>query len=327
MSGGRTVILTGSSSFIGVHLAIAFAAAGWRVIATHGRQNSRYDEIRAQRLAIVEKIASLRLLDVCNGAAVAAVVERETPDLWIQQAGFAENCGSVDYDVDRGLAVNAASLQHLFRALHGGSCGVIITGSDAEYGGSEKAHREDDWPHPELPYGVCKLAATVFAEQQSAWHGVPARVARLYIPIGTMDNPRRLLMASSSALMAGRPVDLSPCSQRRDVIGISDVARAYLLLAEDMKRGGFEVFNISSGEALELAELLRKLARALGADQGLLRFGAMPLRPGEPTVAFGSNDKARARLGWQPRPIDQALREDLVEPILAGTMEIQTCAG
>jgi nucleoside-diphosphate-sugar epimerase len=55
------------------------------------------------------------------------------------------------------------------------------------------------------------------------------------------------------------------------------------------------------------------MAREAGVSAELLKFGARPMRPGEPLYSFGSNDKAAQILGWQPRPLSEAISKYLCE--------------
>ncbi len=307
-----TAVVTGASSFVGVHLACAFAADGYQVIATHSRPRADYDGIQARRLDRAAECCRLTQLDLTAPGALRALAEKTSPRVWVHHAGYATNYASPDYDMARAKAVNVAPLHDLFAALSGTGAGVLITGSSAEYSDGDAADREDDLCRPSLPYGQSKLAETDTARRLSEQFAVPCRVGRLYIPFGPLDNPRKLLAETVTALSAGRPVDLSPCTQRRDFIGIGDVTRAWRALAGDLKRGGFDIFNICAGEAIELRYLLISVARALNADPALLRFGARAMRPGEPTISFGDNAKARRLLDWTPRPLETALNEDLV---------------
>ena len=315
----QTAIVTGTSSFVGAHLARAFADAGYAVTATHSRPRDGYDGIRAQRLDFAAQSAALAQLDVTDETAVKALARRVRPTLWVHHAGHAADYASPDYDAERGRAVNVQPLDAIFAAMSDSGGGVIITGSSAEYPSSDDANHEDDTGQPETPYGLSKRAETVRARDLAARTGVPTRIGRLYIPFGILDHPAKLLAQVISGLRAGTPVDLSPCTQRRDFIGVGDVTDAWLKMARDLARGGFDVFNICSGEATELRALLLAVADALGADDRLLRFGARPMRPGEPPVSFGANAKARRMLGWTPRALDRALREDLIQPSKAGT--------
>ena len=309
----QSVVVTGTSSFVGAHLAHAFAVAGHRVTATHSRPQTAYDGVRAARLAhAAAGGAALAELDITDGGAVAAIIGRARPTVWVHHAGYATDYASADYNADAGRAVNVAPLDTVFSAMAEVGGGVLITGSSAEYAASDDANREEDAGLPDTPYGQSKLAETARARELAARTGVPTRVGRLYIPFGRLDHPAKLIAQVTAGLRAGNPVDLSPCAQRRDFIGIGDVARAWLKMADDLERGGFDILNLCSGEATELRGLLFGIAAAMGADPALLRFGARPMRPGEPAVSFGDNEKARRLLDWAPRPLDQAIREDLL---------------
>lgn len=313
----QSIVVTGTSSFVGAHLAYAFAAAGNRVTATHSRPRAMYDGIRANRLAHVEAGgAALAELDISDAAAVRALADRTSPDVWIHHAGHAVDYASSTYDKVLGNAVNVAPLDAVFDALAGSAGGVIVTGSSAEYAVSDRANLEDDAGEPDMPYGTSKKAETDRARELSAETAVPCRVGRLYIPFGWLDHPGKLLAQVTDGLACRRSVDLSPCTQRRDFIGVGDVCAGWAAMADDLARGGFDIFNICSGEATELKTLLIEIAAAMDADPELLLFGARKMRPGEAPVSFGDNSKAKALLNWRPRPLTQALRADLLPDAL-----------
>lgn len=316
----QTAIVTGTSSFVGAHLARAFADAGYAVTATHSRPRDAYDGIRAQRLDFAAQGADLAQLDVTDEAAIGVIARRVRPTVWVHHAGHAADYASPDYDAAMGRTVNVQPLEAIFAAMTDTGGGVIITGSSAEYPPSGDANHEDDSGQPETPYGLSKRAETERARALAARTGVPTRIGRLYIPFGILDHPAKLLAQVIAGLRAGTPVDLSPCTQRRDFIGVGDVTDAWLKMAQGLAQGGFDIFNICAGEATELRALLLAVADALGADDRLLRFGARPMRPGEPPISFGDNTKARRMLGWTPRALDRALREDLIQPSKAGTL-------
>lgn len=306
-----TVVVTGASSFVGMHLVEALASAGYRVIAAHSRTRDRYDGIRADRLVRIADCATLHELDLREPSAIAALVDLAGPKLWVQHAGHAENYGSLDYDLVAGTAVNLVPLNSIYSRLAGSGCGVIVTGSSMEYAVSGDANREDETCWPDTPYGLSKLSETLAARQLALRYAVPTRVARLYIPFGRFDNPAKLLSLVSAALAAGKPVDLSPCEQRRDFTAVADICRGYLALANDMGRTAFDLFNLCGGRALPLKALLLALAKSAGRDPALLRFGAIPMRPGEPPVSFGDNGKAKELLHWHPRPAEESVGEIL----------------
>ena len=92
----------------------------------------------------------------------------------------------------------------------------------------------------------------------------------------------------------------------------TSVLRACGFDPDDLRRGGFDLFNICSGDATELRSLLLEIAAAMTANPDLLRFGARGMRPGEAPVSYGDNSKAKTQLAWRPRDLARALREDLL---------------
>jgi nucleoside-diphosphate-sugar epimerase len=306
------VIATGLSSFVGMHLARHFAGEGHRVVGTISKPRENYSGVRAERLKALDGSVELVQLDVADAAAVAALVERVAPALWLHHAGYAVNYASHDYDLARGFSANVAPLTHLYRCLAVKGCNVIVTGSSAEYSSSDAANREDDVCWPDMPYGASKLEETIRARQLALQFNVPTRVARLYIPFGAYDNPEKLLAQVVEGLRAGKPVDLSACTQARDFLGVSDLCTAYAALNADMSRTLFDVFNICGGQAVALREFLSSIAATMKADPALLRFGARPMRAGEVAFSYGSNSKARQILNWQPRDLRNAIAQDLL---------------
>jgi nucleoside-diphosphate-sugar epimerase len=312
----QTVIVTGISSFVGMHLARRFAREGFRVVGTLGRPRATYGGIQSARLHALDGAVTFADLDLTDEAAIERLLATERPSLFVHHAGYAEAYASLDYDEAKGFAINVAPLTHLYRRLSGTGCGVIVTGSGAEYSTSENANREDDPCWPDMPYGLSKLAGTLRARQLAERFGVPTRVARLYIPFGPFDNPGKLLAQVMDGLRGGRPIDLSSCTQMRDFLGVTDLCDAYIALQRDMPRTRFDIFNVCGGTAVKLRDFLLDIAGAMNADLALLKFGARSIRPGEAPVSYGSNEKARRLLAWKPGSLSAAIARDLIDPAL-----------
>ena len=307
MSQKNKVIISGVSSFVGMHLAQGFAEAGWDVTGLISSPLVSYQDTRAKRLKNLKEIISFRLGDLTNSGDIRGIVQDIEPSLWIQHGGFAENYQRADYDLAKSFQVNVLALSPLYQALAEVGAGVIVTGSSMEYSSSEQANLEGEACWPDSPYGLSKLAETLEAKRLSALHKVPTRVARLYIPVGTYDAPGKLMDTVIKKLKASEQVDLSPCTQKRDFLSVEDISAAYLKLADDLPRQQFDLFNICSGEAKELRGLLSDLCGLMEKPKTLLNFDAFPMRPGEPMISYGSNEKAKSVLNWTPAPLKKTL--------------------
>jgi len=304
----KTIIITGVSSFVGCHLAHTFSKAGYKVIAVTSRAQDRYEGIRKDRLSFIQGRVYFAACDLTDKEALGQLINLHKPDVWVQHAGYADNYGAQDYDLEKSLELNVVALEPLYRQLSDTGCSVVVTGSSMEYASSDAANDEGDACWPDMPYGVSKLATSVEASRLAGQYNVPTRVARLYILVGSFDAPGKLMDFVIKQLAAGKAADLSPCEQKRDFLGVNDVCEAYVLMVDDMSRTNFDVFNICSGEGTKLKTLMLKVAALMDVDASLLNFGARTMRPGEALVSFGSNQKAKNILNWTPKPIEQALR-------------------
>ena len=305
------VVVTGVSSFIGTHLAKAFCAAGYDVIGTLSRDIEEYTGVRKQRIEYaLAGGARAHVVNLSDSSAVTTLISSVRPDFWVQHAGWATDYSSLDYDLNMGFETNVVMLSAIYRALAEFGCrGVLISGSSAEYSDSRSANREDDACWPSTPYGLAKLAETIRGRQLALRYGLPTRVARIYIPFGPLDAPGKLFTALIDGLSRQEPIDLSPCTQLRDFVHVAELAKAYVLMAEDSQSGSsFEIYNLCSGVATRLDELLIMAVNAFGASPELLRFGARSMRPGEAPVSYGSADKAHEVLGWRAPPLVKMLQ-------------------
>ena len=294
-----------------MHLGLAFKAAGWDVTAVHSMPLAAYDGCRGARLRrLVDAKVDLYQADLSAPLAVCRLAEVAAPRLWVQHAGYATDYAAPTYDLTVAHRVNVQSLDAIYQALTGSGAGVVVTGSSMEYAASPVGNREEDACWPDTPYGLSKLCETLRARQLAERYGVPTRVARLYIPFGENDNPRKLIPSVLSNLRQGQPMSLSAGDQRRDFISIEDVCQGYLRLAQSMEAAPFfDIFNVCSGHAIAVRDFMLMIARELGADPVLLRFGELPMRQGEAACSFGDPGKAHRMLAWSPAPLDASIRD------------------
>lgn len=307
------VIVTGASSFVGMHLARHFAKRGKGVFAVTSKTPENYDGVRAARIQTLQA-ESIRIFqaDLTDTASCERLLNEAKPSLWIHHAGFATNYASFDYDLETATRINLLPLYRLYPLFAQKNVRVILTGSVSEYADGPDAHDESDACYPATPYGLSKLSQTLAVNQLAHEYKVPTRVARLFIPFGRLDNPQKLMAQVMDALKNDHSVDLTSCDQRRDFLGATDMCAAYEALANDMPRTLFDVFNVCSGNAIELKKFLTEIASLMRKDPGLLGFGKREKRSSEPDVIAGTNAKALRLLNWNPRPLSQALKEDLL---------------
>ena len=305
----QKILVTGVSSFVGCHLARGLAQKNeWEILPTGSKNPEDYKNSQAQRIEFSRLEKDWTALNLEDESGIKQSIGKARPDIWIHHAGYATNYASSKYDTVKGHEINVTPLKYIFEALAQNGCrGVVVTGSSMEYSATNKPCQESDSCRPDTPYGQSKLQETMTALEMADKFGIPTRIARLFIPFGPLDEPNKLIYYVLDRLKNGNSVDLSPCKQKRDFVYIDDVVEAYCLLIKDLDRGGSEIFNICSGQAISVEDVVNWIAEKVGASKNLLNFGARTMREGEQMISYGSNRKAREILRWQPGEVQEGI--------------------
>jgi nucleoside-diphosphate-sugar epimerase len=176
----------------------------------------------------------------------------------------------------------------------------------------------DDLPNPREPYAVSKLEAELALRELlsgSSTELVIVRPPLIYGP-NAPGNFQRLLRAVSG----GWPLPLGSIKNRRSFLGLENLIDLLLTCCHHPAAAN-QIFMVSDGEDLSIAELLERLTVALGipnrlwpAPMWMLRSSAAMLGKTDLLRRFSGDlqvdiSKTRRLLGWAPPvSIDQGLR-------------------
>jgi nucleoside-diphosphate-sugar epimerase len=181
------------------------------------------------------------------------------------------------------------------------------------------AFRADDPPNPQDSYGVSKFEAEQALRALSASSGMELVILRpplIYGP-GVRANFQALMRAVAS----GIPLPLGAIENRRSLLALENAVDLIVTCLRHPQAPG-HTFLASDGEDLSTPELVRRIARALGAPARLVSVPPAVLRVVAGVV--GKGDAARrlcenlqvdmrdttTALGWQPpASVDDSLRQ------------------
>jgi dTDP-4-dehydrorhamnose reductase len=290
------VVVTGAGGLLGGRLAAVLHRRGADVLALH-------------RLAAPPPGPRARFLELGDTQAVARLLDTELPDAVVHAAvlGRADRCESRP---DAAEAINARLPGELARLCRERGIRLVGVSTDLVFGGGSAFAREDDPPAPLSVYGRTKRKG-----EEALLAACPAAaVARVALVVGRGHGPRGTASESIAwALGAGRPVRLY-ADELRTPVDPESVADALLRLLAGTASG---YFHLAGAERMSRLDLGRRVARALRLPESLLVAARQADHPGpDRRPADVSLDVSRARraLGWEPRPIDEALREGRAGP-------------
>ncbi|MGD9612232.1 MAG: NAD-dependent epimerase/dehydratase family protein [Kiritimatiellia bacterium] len=236
-----------------------------------------------------------------------AGVEYRPLDLDREMPGFKGNWMLVHlaWSLDRGHAEAQQESLRTFARLLGqaGLAGVVGLGSAEEYGELEGRLSEDMAPGLKLSaYGQAKHAA---CRALAAWAGKGGRKAAWLRPFVVYGPGQGGTMAIPYALRCARertPADFSDGLQFRDFVHVDDVAAGIAAAALGLPglKPEFAVCNLGRGKPVRLRDVLERIAKKTAA-QDLFRFGARPMRPGEPQEQYAETSTAAGLFGWRAK--------------------------
>lgn len=195
-----------------------------------------------------------------------------------------------------------ATLGLLDACVRAGVRKVVFSSSGGTVYGVTTTERigEDHPGHPICSYGITKLAVEKYLHLYHHLYGLDYTVLRISNPFGEGQNPfgeQGVVGIFLARIGRGESITLfGDGSVTRDYIYIQDVADAFLTAATVQGRP-HRVFNIGSGEAVSLNELLQVMEQVTGRKP-LVRH--TPGRAVDVPRVVLDVSRAQRELGWQP---------------------------
>ena len=310
------VLITGITGFAGSHLA-DYLLAEHPDVEVYGtrRWRSRMENVDhlGDRVNLVE-------CDLNDATAVLSTLGEVRPQVIFHLAAqsFVPTSWKAPAET---LSTNINSQTNIFEAMRALDldCTIQIAGSSEEYGlvlPDEVPITEDNPLRPLSPYAVSKVGQDLLAYQYYKSYGLKTIRTRGFNHTG----PRRgevfvtsnfaKQIASIEAGLQDPVIRVGNLSSRRDFTDVRDTVRAYWLAVEKGRPG--EVYNIATGKAITIRELLDRLL-ALSDAKVELEVDPDRLRPSDVEILLGDYSKLEADTGWQPKISLQTTLQDTLD--------------
>lgn len=294
-------LITGSSGFIGGHLAAELEANGYKVVKC---------DLRASEGTVA--------MDIMSQEMIHTILQEYKPDIIINMAGQA-NVGLSWKEPQLTVQLNTVGLINILEAVRvvNSKIRVIAVGSSDEYGSLEErgANVTEDIPvKPITPYAISKQAQELFAQLYVRAYSMDVCMIRLF-NLGGAGQAKGYMISDFASGVAEVESGKRECisvgnlESARDFTHVKDACRAVRLIAEKGHAG--EVYNICTGTTHKAQEVLDKLI-GMAKVRIDVRQDPNRMRPSDTPVVCGNHDKLTVHTGWLPeRSLDEILIDAL----------------
>jgi GDP-4-dehydro-6-deoxy-D-mannose reductase len=288
------ILITGGTGFVGTHLVPFLQSVGSHiaVLASGGESEPQPG-------------VSYYEVDIREQDAVRSVVQEVKPDRIYHLAGIS----SVDESWSKPrltFEVNVLGAYNLFDAAMSLPFPpkILNISTSQVYAPSASPLTEDSRIQPNNPYAASKAMAELLVVEYRRRTAGGIITTRSFNHTGPGQPPNFVLPSIAKQFveieLGLRPaiLDVGNVEVQRDFTDIRDVIHAYSILLEKGKPG--EVYNVCSGSAVRLADIIQMFESAAGRKVTLATEESR-VRSNDVPVICGDAKKVRETTGWQPQ--------------------------
>ena len=155
-------------------------------------------------------------------------------------------------------------------------------------------------------YSFSKKMFSEFGNFYVRHHGVDFLNMKLQMFYGDDEPRERFIPQMIQKMLLGQNVDVTLGTQRRDIVAVSDVIRAIMVVFHS-KLHGYQEISVGTGIAPRISELVDYIWTETGM-RSCVRKGAIPMRENEPDC-IADTTKLNELMDWEPIYWKQGIRQ------------------
>lgn len=312
------ILVTGSSGFIGFHLAIRLLSKNFFVVGLDN-QNAYYDQkLKEDRLKILLGYKNFlnydcgienkkKLLEVFKDHKFDAVINLAA------QAGVRYSITNPDAYIDSNMIgfLNILECCRNFNIKN-----LVYASSSSVYGANTKLpfSEDDNVDHPLSLYAASKKSNELFAHSYSSLYSIPTTGLRFFTVYGPWGRPDMALFKFTKSIIEGKTLDVyNHGKHQRDFTYIDDIIDGIELVIENPPSpeadsidklspsrsfAPWRVFNIGSSNPINLMEYIKAIEDHLNLEA---KINFLPMQPGDVESTFADTAKLKKLFGYSPK--------------------------
>ena len=324
------VLVSGGAGYIGSHTAVELINAGLDVVIADNLANADMSGVEGVRKITGVDVPFVNV-DCCDREAFARLFEEYDFDSVIHFAAF-KAVGESVADPMKYYRNNLLSFMNIIDLMREyGRHNIVFSSSATVYGEADVLPVTEATPRKPATssYGNTKqMCEDILRDSVAAYDGLKGIALRYFNPIGAHPSaligelprgvPQNLVPYITQTAAGireclsifGDDYDTEDGSCLRDYIDVVDLAKAHVVAIKRMIEGrgkqNYEIFNVGTGRAVSVFELVRTFERV---NELKLNYKVAPRRAGDVVAIWADTTLANEELGWRAeRSLDDTLR-------------------
>lgn len=283
----KRVIITGADGFVGSHTVQYFVEQGIEVLAVDIAEEPH----RLSKNSLLTYICcDVTSLDIFRNR-----IEKDKYDTFIHFA-WAGSAGAarMDYNLQMQNALNTVECMKTAKEL--GCRRFVCAGSIMEYEVEAAVHTQGSRPGMGYIYGMGKHIAHCMCKSVAADIGIELVWPMITNAYGVGEFSPRFVNTTLRRIINGEPLQFTAAAQNYDFVYITDVARAFYLIAGNGRP--FCEYMIGSSAARPLKEFILEMQQTL-APMATPLFGDVPFTGTNIPIDVFNTDAAEKDCGFK----------------------------
>ncbi len=311
-------LITGSSGFIGFHLAKKLLENKNNLVVGIDNMNDYYDvKLKEHRKKELESFSNYKFYkeDIANKQKIMDIFKGEKPDYVINLAAQA----GVRYSIDHPDSYISSNLVGFYNILE--ACRyyppkkLLFASSSSVYGANKKVpfSTTDPVDHPVSLYAATKKSDELMAYAYSHLYHIPVTGLRFFTVYGPNGRPDMAYYSFTKNIVEKKPIKVfNNGDMYRDFTYIDDIVMGIinilpLTIKKDDNGTLYKIYNIGNNHPVKIMDFIQILEKNIGMKAEKVY---LPMQDGDVYETYADIDDLIKDTGFKPKTsLDEGLKK------------------